>query len=287
MVYNTAVFSRPRIPNILNYGNPLTKDLNGCWPLWDEISYRTFSGGDRERYAEVTRLSTQAKVQDGLIGSRILRRGPFGSSMDTTASGSPIRADDQGQLSHRPARALTVACWVRVSAFLNTYNIFVSTRSNGNGHGWSISVKNDGTLLTDIITGGSNRAIGSAVGLISTNTWYHVAATYDGKTQKLFRNGVNVATTVYGTVQRFSGSIIDYDSATNNPLTVGKQANASESIHAQFNMVLSYDRILSEHEINQLYTNPMQLFYTSEEEEEPFILDPSISGGDANMLMIF
>jgi len=65
-------------------------------------------------------------------------------------------------------------------------------------HYWMLSTNNSGTntvLRFRLKTNGTSTTLVATTGPLSENTWYHVAATYNGSTMKLFLNGTEVGST--------------------------------------------------------------------------------------------
>ncbi len=65
-------------------------------------------------------------------------------------------------------------------------------------HYWMLSTTNDGAnnvLRFRVKTNGTTTTLVASVGTLSENTWYHVAATYDGNSMKLFLEGTEVGNT--------------------------------------------------------------------------------------------
>jgi len=62
-------------------------------------------------------------------------------------------------------------------------------------HYWMLSTTSSGAntvLRFRVKTNGTTTTLAATVGSLSENTWYHVAATYDGTTMKLFLDGTEV-----------------------------------------------------------------------------------------------
>ena len=68
--------------------------------------------------------------------------------------------------------------------------------------------------------------------LLPTNTWSHVAATWDGVTLRLYVNGVQVGS------RAAAGTLL----TTSNPLRIGGNANRGEYFAGTIDEVRVYDR---------------------------------------------
>lgn len=65
-------------------------------------------------------------------------------------------------------------------------------------HYWMLSTVSSGTntvLRFRLKTNGTTTSQYATIGALSNNTWYHVAATYDGATMKIFLDGIEVGST--------------------------------------------------------------------------------------------
>ena len=82
---------------------------------------------------------------------------------------------------------------------------------------------------------------------IALNTWTHLATTYDGANQRLYINGVLVATKAQ------TGAI----AAANQPLRIGGNNVSGEFFQGLIDEVRIYNRALSAAEITADMTTPV------------------------------
>lgn len=124
-----------------------------------------------------------------LISSLLFAQGS-GKMLDFNGSSSYV---DCGTLNISGS-ALTLQTWVKVDAF-KTVSPFISTVMGTETPGVSHAQvrMGDGGLAANkvqfiLLIGGTNHKLNGVQGL-NTNTWYHIAATYDGANMKIFING--------------------------------------------------------------------------------------------------
>jgi hypothetical protein len=85
----------------------------------------------------------------------------------------------------------TIECWVRPST-LNLYNGIVDNRNSTTG--FSLLYTSSGLVEFGTGTAGSATYLQSATGLVTTNTWYHIACVRASGVKTIYLNGVVIAT---------------------------------------------------------------------------------------------
>src|SRR3989344_4224642 len=140
---------------------------------------------------------------------------------------------------------ITIATWVNFDSFpSNSDARFVSKATNvlENDHYWMLGQTNNGNnrLRFRLKTDGNTNTLIASSGNLSVNTWYHVAAVYDGSAMKLFLDGVEV-----GSVAK-SGTISTNSSV---PVNLARNPDGSNYLDAELDEVRIYNRGLSANEI--------------------------------------
>ena len=98
-----------------------------------------------------------------------------------------------------------------------------------------------------VVTRNGNQVITRSITTVQRGVWYHVAATYDGSTQKLFVNGVQEASA-------FAGFALDYDTT---PVFVGSSGIPGNYVNYLTGIIdepTIYSRALATNEIAAIYT---------------------------------
>lgn len=88
----------------------------------------------------------------------------------------------------------TIAFWFRADDFGLPEARFISKASGTTeaSHFWMVGTVNSTGLRFRLKTGGVTTSLETTTGQIQTDTWYHVAATYDGQRMRIFKNGTLV-----------------------------------------------------------------------------------------------
>lgn len=145
------------------------------------------------------------------------------------------------------ATTVSYSAWIKPSALPGSSAVIVEKLSSGSEHkGLYLDSAGKIYFYLHYVSGGV--ALYSST-VIAVNTWYHVAATYDGSTEKIYINGVldssqaasgdvgdgsnyfHIGASDFGISSRFSG-VIDEVRAYNRTLTVAEikaQYDAGES----------------------------------------------------------
>ena len=149
---------------------------------------------------------------------------------------------------------MTIAAWVNLRSFgsgTDEDNLIRKGISYGNTYGsWLFNIKDRKLFFTprDISAyspciGSNNCVLGSTV--LNPNTWYFIAATYDGSTMRVYLNGKPDGS-------KASGQGI---AQSNNPIYIGgKPGGGSDMLDGLIDDLRIYSRALSDFEIEQLYS---------------------------------
>jgi PKD repeat protein len=124
---------------------------------------------------------------------------PAGGRIDGSLSfdGVDDRVDLGGMDVEGGSGGMTIALWARVDGFAIADGRLISkaTGVNSEDHYWMLSTINDTALRFRLRVGGATTTLVTGTGQIAAGVWCHVAASYDGATMRIYKDGVEVAST--------------------------------------------------------------------------------------------
>jgi len=136
----------------------------------------------------------------------------FHGSSDSSANYSYAEASDNDSLD---ISTITVEAWVYPNGTRTGYERhIVSHHNHDNNNGWVLMIFEDGTARFRIYSGAVGGYSAYSNTVVSTNTWHHIAGTYDGSTVRVFLDGVE------GTSVNISTKIAN----CSNPVRIGVDA---------------------------------------------------------------
>jgi hypothetical protein len=147
---------------------------------------------------------------------------------------------------------LTIAGWVKSSSFpayLDQRFVSKSTDAGEQSHYWMVGQTNNGQnrLRFRLKAGGTTTTLIASSGSLPLNTWYHVAATYDGAMMRLYLDGVEV-----GAIQK-TGTLATSAAV---PVNIGRNPDGSNPMHGAIDDFRVYGRALSASEIGAVLQAP-------------------------------
>jgi hypothetical protein len=139
-----------------------------------------------------------------------------------------------------PAGALTVEAWIHPAA-KPAAGAFASVVTKAEAYSLQF---NGPQLEFTTVQGAARRRVQAAASTVVVGQTYHVVGTFDGATQRLYVNGVQVASGL------FSGPV----NVTTTPVVVGSWDAASEFLAGTVDDVAVYAKVLSPAQVTTHYT---------------------------------
>lgn len=142
--------------------------------------------------------------------------------------------------------AISIECWVRVPGVTDVTMRLIEKPHTSHAdpfYLWGLQMHYNGFPRFDLSTGGTTFTLLDSTGLVSpcvVNTWYHLAATYDGTTMRLYRDSTQIASVGK------TGSI----TSNSQNMVIGGHANvASEKLNGVLDEVRIWNVTRSQAEI--------------------------------------
>lgn len=159
---------------------------------------------------------------------------------------------------------ITVSCWTKPTSLINWAGIVTKATYNGGGvqdqHCWGIRLNGGasnkyvfstvvGTTYSEVTDPEAN----------ATGVWAHLAGTYDGSYSRLWKNGVNAASSalVSGVLNKLHNLpvFIGTRCADSSPPTFSTSPHTGERYNGAVDEVLIWNRALAASELSDLYNS--------------------------------
>jgi Concanavalin A-like lectin/glucanases superfamily/Fibronectin type III domain len=177
--------------------------------------------------------------------------GYFGNALQFNGTNNWVTVNDSASLDL--TSGMTLEAWVK-PANLNGWRTILTKELSTNDVVYSFYASDDmNKPVMGQWTNGSVKPL-SGVSSLTANTWSHLTATYDGQTQRLYVNGVQVS-------QRAQTGAIQ---TSNNVMRIGGNSIWGEYFQGTIDEVRVYNRALSSTEVGTDYktavgtSNPVQ-----------------------------
>jgi uncharacterized repeat protein (TIGR02543 family) len=212
----------------------------------DYVAYLPFDDG--------TASDVSGNDNDGTVVGATVVAGQVGNALSFNGAADRVQIADSATLGFDSNR-ITLACWIYADAFSNGWEtIMHRTRANLSWYDWQFYARASDAATAnrpvfridwdgDTVVDANEEVMGNIV--LSTNTWYFLAATYDGTDLKFYIDGALV-----GTTNRPGGTIPN----GGRDIWIGGNDAWGEYFAGRIDEVFIYDRALSEAEIQALMT---------------------------------
>jgi hypothetical protein len=168
--------------------------------------------------------------------------GRIGGALELDGSDDRV---DIGNMDVTGGDGLTIALWMRADDF-GVDDARLVSKAAGTGeadHYWMLSTFVGGALRVRLKAGGSTATLVSSAGVITAGLWYHVAATYNGSTLRLFKDGLEIAAVG-------KSGTVDTNPAV--PVALGDQPQGGRPFDGLLDDVFVYNTALTGAELQQL-----------------------------------
>jgi hypothetical protein len=201
-------------------------------------------------------LASHWKLDEGngtsTSDSTVSRTGTLrnGVTWTTGRVGAAINLDGQDDYVSLPnldvsGSAITLSTWVKIASFpsgIDQRFIAKTTNTTEQAHYWMLGTTGN-RLRFRLKAGGSTTTLVASSGNLSTNVWYHAAATYDGTTMRLYLNGTQVGSVAKSGTVGVSSSV---------PVNIGRSPDGSNYMRGAIDDVRIYKSALTQTEVASL-----------------------------------
>lgn len=168
--------------------------------------------------------------------------GQYGNALSFNGTSARVNINDSASL--HLTTAMTLEAWVKPTAVDSAWRDVIY-KGNDNYYLSGTSTNSSRPVGGGIVSGSYSEAIGAAA--LPTNTWTHLATTFDGATMRLYVNGVQVAT------QARAGSL----ATSSNQLQIGGDSIYGQYFSGLIDEVRIYDNVLSAAQIQTDMNTPV------------------------------
>jgi hypothetical protein len=233
--------TRPPLGTPIDWSNPLAEGLVGLYPFNETGGAKLFDGNNGQSSGTIT--AGTASVWS-----------PSGYQFDGS-SAAKIDCGNTPDLAN--IRPITIVALINPTAIAATNFIVAKDSGGGTDYGaWRLQL-NTTAAIEFSRTETTSLDVKSSNNSIVVGKWSTVAATWDGSINAsgvhLYCNGKE---TTYITTT--SASSISVDRAT--PLLIGNRTVGGRAFNGSMGFVGIFNRVLSQPEIQTLYSNPWQIY---------------------------
>ena len=228
--------TKPKPGATINILDHINTGLVGYWLMNEGSGSNIYDISGKGNHGTLTNMSTNDQ-SSGWSGSK------FGGGLGFDGTDDYINCGDDSSLSM--TNVITISAWVKTNTLTAYQDISHKGVHTAQHEGMYFGLDNNGKYGLYLGNGTS-----STHGLSSDNItteWNHIAATWDGTTIRLYKNGIQDPSTYL-----FSGPIY-YGSGV---FTIGRAAWGGYYFDGILDEIQIYNRRLDTNELKQQYHNP-------------------------------
>lgn len=191
-------------------------------------------------------LDSSGKGNHGtLLNATRTKKAKFGRALSFNGSNSLVTIPDKSSLDL--TKGMTLSAWVHPTSKLKSWKSLVAKERTG-GLAYALQANSDVNRPSTVVHIGTSYRHLSKGKQLPINKWTHLAATYDGSSQRLFINGVQVGS------RSQTGTI----SVSANPLRIGgSTVLARRHFKGLIDEVRVHNRALNAKEIAAMSKQPV------------------------------
>jgi hypothetical protein len=188
-----------------------------------------------------------AGTSDGLVQNNALWQpggGQFGGALILNGNDARVVAGPC-DITTGSGDAMSLACWFKPVIVSGTERILMAKTIGPDAADfvWSLSLVNNTGARFRVRAAGVVHTLEIPPGSLFSNAWYHLAATYDGTTMRVYLNGsASGSSSAYGTIGYHPQA----------PVTMGNLVSAQRPFYGGLDDVRIYDRAITAQEVVDL-----------------------------------
>jgi concanavalin A-like lectin/glucanase superfamily protein len=191
-------------------------------------------------------LDSSGKGNDGAImGATRTKSGKYGRALAFNGKSNYVKVADSPSLDL--SSGMTLEAWVYPNATSGSRTVVFKENLGTRHETYALYAGNNtGKPTTEVATGPTYTTLDGST-LLTAKTWTHIAATYDGTTLKIYRNGVLVGS------RPLTGGLV----TTSDPLKFGGNAVWGEWFNGTIDEVRVYNAARSATQVQSDMTTPI------------------------------
>jgi len=138
---------------------------------------------------------------------------------------------------------LSISIWVKIRSFTNSSIISISNPTATRTTEFGLFTTQNRKIQFELDSASGTNIIETPI--LNTNTWYHIAGTYDGSKMKLYTNGI------LSDSRARTGSLLNLNTLE---LNIGANSMKTELFNGEIDELDVYNRTLNESEVRSIYS---------------------------------
>ncbi len=201
------------------------------------VGYWMFDEDDGEEAADSSEMGNHGVF----VGNIDWVEGKFGTALEFTESASCVKIEHSESINF--IKEFTIALWAKPEETQPSYGKLICKQKSVE-YPYAIQFNDPGELIRGTVNAAGRF---DTPGIPSFTEWGHLALTYDGEVELLYKDGVEAARTIAtGDLQQ-----------NNLELSIGSRLDSAQSFTGILDDVRLYNRALSQAEIQEVMEGPI------------------------------